>query len=571
MKRAIIYARVSTDEQADNYSLPSQIELCRKYAERLSLELVGEQYYKKEDTKLVKASPDDAGAIPAYVDDYSGATPIEQRPEGRKAYAMLKVGNADALISLSVDRIVRPPEEGDEWDMPILIRGLAKLGKEIHTTVDGQLKTDFISLLSVVFKAKSAGEERRNILERMMRGKRFKAQDGKVTGGGVAPFGYHIVRDKKLRPLQFKIYNREARIVRMIFDWYVNHHYSIMRIIRELAERRIPTPGERKGNFRRKRESGIWSAGVIHRLLTSEIYVGIWAWNRRDGTSGKFKDAREHIRINVPAIIDRETWNRAQTQREYNRLGSPRNAKREYLMRGLLSCSCGCAFVGHFQNAHKYYICARRSNHEPHVEKIPCRARAVRASAVETIAWESITQFFKNIPELKRLLHEAQVQEAQTQEPLLQELESYKELLKECDRDAADCAAAIRRTKGRVRTKLEAEHDRINARYEDLQKKCAEIEAKLADRTYTDRAIADTLHFAEDVDRGWSNPSGETMRYYFERLGVKIVITSPPGEQPRYHLKCILGEWDGDLPMPKLNWQMREERQRIASQSSKPS
>ena len=34
MKRAVLYARVSTDEQAEKgYSLSSQIEACRKYAE----------------------------------------------------------------------------------------------------------------------------------------------------------------------------------------------------------------------------------------------------------------------------------------------------------------------------------------------------------------------------------------------------------------------------------------------------------------------------------------------------------------------------------------------------------
>lgn len=32
MKRAVIYARVSTDEQGQGYSLPTQLESCRKYA-----------------------------------------------------------------------------------------------------------------------------------------------------------------------------------------------------------------------------------------------------------------------------------------------------------------------------------------------------------------------------------------------------------------------------------------------------------------------------------------------------------------------------------------------------------
>src|SRR5437867_1650637 len=96
-KRAIIYARVSTDEQADKgYSLPSQLEAMRKYAADKGCIVVAE-----------------------FQDHYTGAEPIETRPEGRKAYDMLRSDQADALIAYTVDRLVRPPEEGDEFDIPL--------------------------------------------------------------------------------------------------------------------------------------------------------------------------------------------------------------------------------------------------------------------------------------------------------------------------------------------------------------------------------------------------------------------------------------------------------------------
>jgi site-specific DNA recombinase len=42
-KRAVIYARVSTDEQAEKgHSLPFQIEECRRYADRLGFQVVKE-------------------------------------------------------------------------------------------------------------------------------------------------------------------------------------------------------------------------------------------------------------------------------------------------------------------------------------------------------------------------------------------------------------------------------------------------------------------------------------------------------------------------------------------------
>ncbi len=91
-KRAVLYGRVSTSDQKDEgYSLPSQFEAMRKYAAQNEFEIVGE-----------------------FQDDYSGATPIEQRPQGNRAYAMLKSGTADAIIAYRIDRLVRPPEDGDE-------------------------------------------------------------------------------------------------------------------------------------------------------------------------------------------------------------------------------------------------------------------------------------------------------------------------------------------------------------------------------------------------------------------------------------------------------------------------
>jgi DNA invertase Pin-like site-specific DNA recombinase len=133
---------------------------CRKYAESHGFEIVG-----------------------TFKDDYTGTVPIEQRPEGRKAYTMLTSAEADVLIVYSVDRLVRPPEDGDEWDILILIRGLAKVGKELHTVEGGKIETTFVGLLVAVVCGKSAGDQRRKIIERSMRGKRAKANQKWVGTG----------------------------------------------------------------------------------------------------------------------------------------------------------------------------------------------------------------------------------------------------------------------------------------------------------------------------------------------------------------------------------------------------
>ncbi len=67
-KRAAIYARVSTDMQRDNFSIPSQVADCIRYAHKQGYPIVGDLYVDPE-TGLDSHSGN--GAIPAYVDDYT--------------------------------------------------------------------------------------------------------------------------------------------------------------------------------------------------------------------------------------------------------------------------------------------------------------------------------------------------------------------------------------------------------------------------------------------------------------------------------------------------------------------
>ena len=60
MKRAAIYARVSTDEQAEKSSLSSQVEECRKIALKEGFDVIEE-----------------------ITDDISGISPITERPGGK--------------------------------------------------------------------------------------------------------------------------------------------------------------------------------------------------------------------------------------------------------------------------------------------------------------------------------------------------------------------------------------------------------------------------------------------------------------------------------------------------------
>jgi site-specific DNA recombinase len=84
-KKAAIYARVSTDDQADKgYSLPSQLDGCRQYVNQLGYSVFAE-----------------------FRDDHSGATPVADRPQGKRLTEMIKFREVDAVVVHQVDRLSR--------------------------------------------------------------------------------------------------------------------------------------------------------------------------------------------------------------------------------------------------------------------------------------------------------------------------------------------------------------------------------------------------------------------------------------------------------------------------------
>lgn len=533
MKRAILYARVSTDDQADKgYSLPSQFEAMRKYAAQQDFEIAAE-----------------------FHDDYSGATPIEMRPEGRKAYAMLKDGQADAIIAYTIDRFVRPPEDGDEWEMPILIRGLAKLGKEIHTVRRGKLNTGFADLLIALLDARKAGEERRDIRERTMRGKRRKVKEGKVVGMR-APYGYRHVRDEHGRVITLEIVEETARIVRLIYKWYLegDEHgarLSDRAIALRLTEMSILAPGELQTGIRRKRGKSFWNHAMIGNMLTNELYAGTWQYGVETSEQTK-RENWESVSVTIPAIIDRETWKRVQAQRAHNKAMAKRNGKRDYLLRGMMWCGlCGYQYTGNALRLAKdgertrYYRDSRYKVRHVHLEG-RCKNKSIRGDTIEADIWDEIRELFQDLDKLWNELKAAQQSADDQLQPLREKLQVTDDLIQHEEREAAKIAAALPDTeKGSMARKLLIEKDKdISAHLADLTKQREKIVKQLGASKVTEEQIETIMTYARRVRRGISKAenSVQAKRRILEALDVQITVT--PG---KYHLKTIVGEKDGEI------------------------
>lgn len=498
-KKAAIYARVSTDDQADKgYSLPSQLDGCRQYIDQLGYSIVVE-----------------------FKEDNSGAIPVADRPQGKRLAEMVRFREVDAVVVHQVDRLSR-----DIVDLLATVRNWLRAGVEVYALDVGKIESELDIVL--VIKGWQGSDERKKIRERSMRGKRAKARTGRVVGTR-PPYGYDHVRDENGRVVNFVAYEEEAQIVQLIYNWYVNgdetgQRLSAGRIATRLSEMRVPTPGETNPGYHRTRVPGMWHAYTILSIIERETYAGIWRFGVRIGSTRNERPKEEWIEVDVPALVDRETWEAAQELRGQNKLFSRRNKQHDYLLSGLIRCVCGRAMSGEYFSDHQYYTCTWRNNHHSRLEERTCWARSVRADAIEADVWDSIIDLFSNLEKLEKQLRIAQQEELDALDPKLEELNAVEAMMVQTEADAVEIGQALKRATGLVAKSLEQNMTEVNQRYDALCKRQETLQTELSVTQLTDDAIQGVIEFAQDVFVGKENADFQTKRRNLEILNVQVKI-----------------------------------------------
>jgi site-specific DNA recombinase len=237
--------------------------------------------------------------------------------------------------------------------------------------------------ISDIFSRISAYEKKK-ILRRMLRGKHEKTKQGRYVGGR-RPYGYRIVEG------QFVIEEEEAEIVREIFRRCAAGE-SCEAIGRALTQAGIPTPLGR---------SSAWPLSSIKRILRDSKYAGAyirWQWRREErGLTERSATGRlvrrpdtEWITVACPAIIPPELLAAAQQALASRRQLAKRNAKRAYLLSGLIRCgTCQSRMVGEcYPRERRYYVCWQKRR--PNPDRPPCPLPALPAEPLEAAVWEAV-------------------------------------------------------------------------------------------------------------------------------------------------------------------------------------
>ena len=226
--RALLYVRVSTDEQArSGFSLGQQLEALRSYCQDHNIEIVAEF----EDR-----------ASGAYLD----------RPGLDMLRDVVAGGGIDLVLCQDRDRISREPAHVFILREELRAHGttLRALNDRGDDSPEGQLTDGIFDQLAKYERAKT--------LERTRRSKLQKARSGKIVGNGTAPYGFyyeddHLHVDPDRMPYVYDIFERLAA------------GYSLYSTVQYLTRIGAPTPG-----------SGHWHASTIRQIVQSDTYVGVF-------------------------------------------------------------------------------------------------------------------------------------------------------------------------------------------------------------------------------------------------------------------------------------------------------
>lgn len=246
-----IYARVSTDTQAKDGTIHSQIEALREYAQANNLTIAHE----------------------CIDDGFSGA--YLNRPGLDRLRDLSYEGSIQGVLILSPDRLSR--KQGHQI---YLLEEFKKQKIKVIFTSQKYEDTPEDNFMLLVQGAVSE-YERAKILERTRRGIKHAVKKGQVIGSN-APYGYRFVRKTESTPAHWEVDPQEAELVRLVFELYVNKSMKGTEIARYLESEGIPS----RSSYKK------WWSSAVYGMLKNETYLG---------TANMFKtrvtDPRKHPKV----------------------------------------------------------------------------------------------------------------------------------------------------------------------------------------------------------------------------------------------------------------------------------
>ncbi len=378
-KLIAIYARVSTSLQENEGTIENQLMVLREYAQKNGCTIMSE-----------------------YIDDgWSGD--ILARPELDRLRQDIKIGMWEAVLIYDPDRLARRYSYQE-----LVMDELREAGKEvIFITVSAPKNHEEKVMYGM--RGIFAEWERMKITERFRLGKLRKVKEGHILLSEAA-YGYKYVplvktKDQGKIHGYLEIFEPEARVVRMIFNWVGDEALTLRKVVLRLKELGIKP---------RKSKRGVWNTSTLLTLVRNPVYIGMAKWGssyavvptkplkdqkyrKIKKTSRKMKPKDEWILINVPPIIeDRALFDRVERQLAENFALARGNRKNNYLLSGRIWCTCNRTRTGEGR-AHGRYIYYRCSDRVLSFPLPPnCHEGGINARIADKKVWEKIVSLMSS-------------------------------------------------------------------------------------------------------------------------------------------------------------------------------
>ena len=235
MKRACVYTRVSTAEQAaEGYSIEEQERMCKA-----AIESMGWRYIGTYSDPGVSGRTMDREGLQAMV-------------------SSIRNGDVQAVVIYKLDRLSRKQRDTMTIIEDVIMKNnvdLVSLNERLDTSTPwGRAMIGILSSFNQM--------ESENIQMRTEMGRRAKAANGGYAGGK-PPLGYNVVNGELI------INEDEAEIVRLIFDMRKNG-MTLMNIADELNRRGLKTKTGRR-----------FAHSAVHAILNNEsTYRGTYRYGK---------------------------------------------------------------------------------------------------------------------------------------------------------------------------------------------------------------------------------------------------------------------------------------------------
>ena len=337
MEKAIIYVRVSTEEQKKKgYSIAGQLQECTAYAKRMGYEVAN-----------------------VFTDEGKSAKNLHRAGlQSMLQYIKQNHKNIDALIFWKWDRLSR----GESSDYVELDKIFRRYSVSPLSTMENNDDTPEADLTRDVTRATSKYELRKDS-QRTIMGMRRKANEGHFPGK--APIGYLNVRDENDRG--YIIVDEAMKPhIKNIFKYYASGQYSF-----ESLGSKMYLEG-----FKNKYGKP-YPARKFEEVLKNVFYIGKFVWG------GQLYEGKHK------ALIDKKLFYRVQDM--FKKTDKPVQNDKNFTYSKFIRCA-DCKRVltaeiqrgGHNSGSYVYYHCGNKGYHKS------LKGMSVREEAIDIAVQEII-------------------------------------------------------------------------------------------------------------------------------------------------------------------------------------